>query len=322
MILLLVGGLALGAGLLVGAAVHHWPHHDPLAPRLAEETVDKEVELHHALERFLRSRLDARAETGLLLTVAVAVITIAMAAVGVLLYLVHRNPDFASIDFSAARFGAEHATSSSTWVLRQLTQLGGAVYLVPLALLVALLVRRRVRPVVSLSFLTLTVGGNFAVANGVKALIERTRPDVMQLTGFSGTSFPSGHATAAACSLAAFALLLGRGHSVAVRRALAAVAVALAVAVAASRVLLGVHWVTDVVAGLLLGWSWFTLCSIAFGGRVLRFAIPVRQAEAHLPQQRGSEAEGEKDERPGAEQSAERVHSPKELVDRPPGKGR
>ena len=60
---------------------------------------------------------------------------------------------------------------------------------------------------------------------------------------------------------------------------LSGAAVAIAVAVATSRVLLGVHWLTDVLAGLALGWAWFALCAIAFGGRLLRFGAPVEAAE-------------------------------------------
>jgi membrane-associated phospholipid phosphatase len=53
---------------------------------------------------------------------------------------------------------------------------------------------------------------------------------------------------------------------------------AIAFAVASTRVLLGVHWVTDVVAGLIVGWSWFAISSVAFGGRRLRFAQPAHVA--------------------------------------------
>ena len=38
--------------------------------------------------------------------------------------------------------------------------------------------------------------------------------------------------------------------------------------------LLDVHWLSDVIAGVLLGWGWFAVCSIAFGGRLLRFGAP------------------------------------------------
>lgn len=101
----------------------------------------------------------------------------------------------------------------------------------------------------------------------------------MQLGGFAGTSFPSGHATAAAASYAAFALVLSRRHTRATAAALAAVATAITFATAATRVLLGVHWTTDVVAGVFLGWAWFALASVAFGGRLLKFGQPVAVAE-------------------------------------------
>jgi undecaprenyl-diphosphatase len=137
------------------------------------------------------------------------------------------------------------------------------------------------------AFLAAVFLGVTLIVNVTKWLVDRTRPNIDQLVGFSGPSFPSGHAATAAAVYAAFALLLGRGHSYRVRRALAAGAAGVAAAVAATRVLLGVHWVTDVVAGLLIGWAWFALCSIAFGGRRLSFGEPVKVAVevAEEPQQ-------------------------------------
>ena len=116
--------------------------------------------------------------------------------------------------------------------------------------------------------------------------MSRDRPAISQLTGFSGSSFPSGHAAAAAATFAVIALLVGRGRRRAVRNAIAGVAAALAVLVAGSRVMLGVHWFTDVLAGIALGWAWLAVCSIAFGGRLLDFGAPVAAATAvadHTP---------------------------------------
>jgi undecaprenyl-diphosphatase len=129
------------------------------------------------------------------------------------------------------------------------------------------------------ALLAITVGGQFLATHLIKAAVERPRPDLNQLTGFAGTSFPSGHAAAAAATYAVIALLLGRGRSRRAQTVLASVAASVAVAVSGTRVLLGVHWFTDVLAGLGVGWAWFAFCSVAFGGRRLRFGEPVAEAE-------------------------------------------
>jgi undecaprenyl-diphosphatase len=268
----------VAAGLVVWPAFRYWSALH-LAPRIQPVSVRKEVRRHPRLAAAVSTRFDPTTLAGLALTTAAAVVVIGAAAFGVVLLMVRNHLGFADFDLSAARFAAHHATPTSTRVLRYVTQLGGAVVLVPVALVVCAVAARRHGLVATAAFLTLTVGGQFGVADVVKWVVDRARPDIDRLTGFSGPSFPSGHATASAACFAAFALLFGVGRSPRVQATLAAVAVALAAGIACTRVFLGVHWLTDVLGGLALGWTWFALCSIAFGGRLLHFGAPAEDVQ-------------------------------------------
>jgi len=201
------------------------------------------------------------------------------AAIGALLVMVHHNAGLARWDLSAARWGAAHATKGSTTFLRDVSLFGGTPVMIAAALATAAVVYFRTRRLVVVWFLIVVVGGQALVSNLTKVLVDRSRPDIHRLTGFSGSSFPSGHATTAAATFAAIALLWGIGKPKRTKVFLAAGAAGIAAAVACSRVLLCVHWFTDVLAGLALGWAWFALVSIAFGGRLLSFGQPARVAQ-------------------------------------------
>ncbi|WP_189331075.1 phosphatase PAP2 family protein [Actinoplanes ianthinogenes] len=117
---------------------------------------------------------------------------------------------------------------------------------------------------------TMAAGG---VLGGVlKLLFGRHRPDLLDpVARATGFSFPSGHALNAALGAAVFLLVLlprmrGRGRRV----ALCAAGVLLPVMTAYSRVALGVHWTSDVVAGLLLGVTVPAVTVAVFQGRRVR----------------------------------------------------
>ena len=277
-------------GVLSFLLFRYWPALR-FGPRIDPRKVRSEVRRHPRMAAALSARLDPSALTGLALTVAGVAAIVGAVFFGLVFFMIRGHFGIADLDVAAARFAARHATHGSTTILRKFTQLGGAVVLVPLAVVVWLTLGRRRGLVTSFAFLVLTVGGQFAIADLVKWIVDRTRPNFDRLTGFSGPSFPSGHAVASACCLAAFALLAGVGRSPRVQAALWATAVALAAGISCTRVLLGVHWLTDVIGGLALGWTWFIVCSIAFGGRLLAFARPAEEMEQEVEAEQRSAGE-------------------------------
>ena len=277
---LLVPALVLGVAF--GLLVRRHPGIDPASARPATAVahqVEGALREHPTLRKGFLARFDPATETGLLLVLALAVLVVGGVVLGGLGLLVRSNSSLLSVDRSVAPWGERHMTSFSQSMLDFVTSFGGTAVIVATTLLVFVveMIRRPSRwlPV----FLAAVVIGQTVASTQIKDLLDRVRPTASPLAHTLGPSFPSGHTTGAAACFAAFALVLGRGRSRNTQAALAGAAVFVACAVAASRVLLGVHWLTDVIGGLALGWAWFALCSIAFGGRLLRLGLPVAAAE-------------------------------------------
>ena len=235
------------------------------------------------VRRVLRSA-DRRVAGGAALMIVFTILLSAAAAVGWIFDSIDQNRWFASWDESAAEWGSDHVGPTSTDLLEAVTQFGATGWLLITMAIVGAVESWRFRRLGVVGYLAVVGVGVSILNNGLKHLVQRERPAVNPLTSFGGYSFPSGHTAAAAACWAAIALVLARRSSRPVRTLAALLAALITIGVAASRVLLGVHWVTDVIAGVVTGWAWFMLVTLVFGGRILRFGEPADRVAAHTTQ--------------------------------------
>lgn len=144
------------------------------------------------------------------------------------------------------------------------TRVGDAeVRLTLVAVVAAVLIwRRAVRPAV---YLLVTAFGGGALNPLIKELVNRSRPVLPDpITTAPGLSFPSGHAMGATVAYGAL-VLVALSYLAPRWRGLAWLAAVTVVGgVGASRVVLGVHYVTDVVAGWMFGVIWLVLSAVLF----------------------------------------------------------
>ncbi len=146
-------------------------------------------------------------------------------------------------------------------IVVEITALGGfgVLALVTLLALGYLLMQQKWRN--ALLLLAATIGGT-AISEGLKVGFARPRPDlVAHVVDVTSASFPSGHAMLSAVTYLTLGALIARAQE---RRRLRAytmgAAILLTLIIGASRIYLGVHWPTDVLAGWCLGAAWALLC--------------------------------------------------------------
>jgi len=106
------------------------------------------------------------------------------------------------------------------------------------------------------------VGGGVLLSNLLKLIYERPRPELVpHAARVFTTSFPSGHATLSAITYLTLGALLASLHdSLRFKVYFLSLAILLAIAVGISRIYLGVHYPTDVLAGWCVGAAWAAVC--------------------------------------------------------------
>ncbi|HYF34041.1 MAG TPA: phosphatase PAP2 family protein [Prosthecobacter sp.] len=138
------------------------------------------------------------------------------------------------------------------------------------------------RPRLALLTLVAVVGG-MLVSGVLKEFFSRPRPDVVPHGMLvTSASFPSGHTTMAAVVYLTLGVLVARAFTkLKLRLYIIALSLIVALCVGISRVYLGVHWPTDVLAGWTLGGMW----ALVFG----LIALRVTRSPAQAPNGEGGE---------------------------------
>jgi undecaprenyl-diphosphatase len=172
------------------------------------------------------------------------------------------NP-VAGIDHGVALWFHAHLTHKFVAVLRAITEFGSSEW-IGIVLAVAVLLFLLKRWWLSLATLVVAVPGGMLLNELVKVLVHRHRPFVDGwFVDWSGYSFASGHTIGATLLYGQVALFLvpviksRRG-----RVLLFSVATLVVALVGFSRIALGAHYFTDVLAGMFFGSVWLTLCFV------------------------------------------------------------
>jgi membrane-associated phospholipid phosphatase len=235
----------------------------------------------------VRRRLDPDGRYGLRVTLFGLAFLLVAIPFGLLLEQVKRNGPLLRVDTSAARHLHEWVRHSDDLVLQLkiLSFLGSPVwfYVIVIPAVFWLWRRRHVRLAV---FLVVTTLGGGLLDTIVKEAVGRARPSLVDPVATAhGKSFPSGHAMSSTvvygALLMVFLPVIGRRY----RPVVLGGAILLVLAIGFTRLALGVHYISDVLGGFVLGLAWLAASTAAFSTwRVERGRPPVDISEGLEPE--------------------------------------
>ncbi len=214
---------------------------------------------------FIRGRFSIRQWRGLALTVASVVIFVTVYLFIAITEGWTSEEALYAFDQRIYTWLIDSMNPPTVALMRGITYFGDTVTVLLISSLVGgLLLYRRYRW--RLVELIITVGGGMAVMWGLKFVIARSRPED-QLASAVGHSFPSGHAFMSMTLYGYLIYLTWRTvRQDVIRIGVTVLLTVLIFAVGLSRVILRVHWVSDVAGGLTAGLGWLVLGIIASEG--------------------------------------------------------
>jgi undecaprenyl-diphosphatase len=168
------------------------------------------------------------------------------------------------IDPNVTTFVASHRIGWLTPVMQTVTWLGSSVFIIPFGVAVGVYLWRRRHTWRPLIMMAVAFAGAAGLYDIVKPTVGRARPPAALQVGGpdKGFAFTSGHATQSIAFYGMLAVVI-IAWWVSNRRLLVILGAALlTLVIGASRLYLGVHWLTDVLGGYALGLTWLSLVMI------------------------------------------------------------
>lgn len=219
-----------------------------------------------SLPGWVRRRTDPEERFGLRVTLFALALSLLGIPFGLLVVAVTSTDPLVRLDESAARALHPHVVGHPAviGVLRDISFFGGPIwfYLLVPAVMAFWLMRRRVRLAVYLAVTTL-LGG--VVDTAAKLAVHRDRPQFSDpIASAHGKSFPSGHVMTTTYTYGAILLTVLPLVPPRWRWAAVSAYASMIVAVACARLGLGVHYLSDVLGGLVLGLAWLAAATAAF----------------------------------------------------------
>jgi membrane-associated phospholipid phosphatase len=186
--------------------------------------------------------------------------------------LVIHSAAITHFDDHVTRAVVNSRTAPLNSVMKSVTWLGSWVALLVAAVVVVVLVITKRLPVLAIVVAVFAWAGEAGGVRIGKTVVGRDRPpQAIWVVSAHGWSFPSGHTAAACLAFTTLALCIATPARPRVVRMLCWLIAGLAIAATAfSRVELGVHWTTDVIASVLFVAGWLTAIVVVLGGLIRR----------------------------------------------------
>ncbi len=162
-------------------------------------------------------------------------------------------------DSRVIQYFSTHSSPPFIKAMQNITFLGSTSFLLPayLILIAFLIFNKRTQHAIDIAVLAIS---STAMMFALKAFFKRDRPEMPIIKGVSGYSFPSGHSLSSFIFCTVLILLVWKSHlSPAVKYVLMTLFLLLALSIGLSRIVLNVHYATDVIGGICLGIIWVIL---------------------------------------------------------------